>query len=198
MLVVGLTGGIGSGKTVVANYFAELGVPIIDADVIARLVVAMGTPGHQTICAHFGHEFITPTGEINRSLLRKHIFENPKERRWLENVTHPLIFQEIKRQIAAYHAPYLIVVIPLLVETLPHPYLDRILVVDADPKTQLRRTETRDQRPAQEIEQILNSQATREQRLLIADDIIVNDDTLSALKRKVHELHEDYLKIAKK
>lgn len=198
MLVVGLTGGIGSGKSAVAHYFAELGTPIIDADIIARLVVAPGTPGYEAIRAHFGDEIITPTSEINRSQLRKQIFDNPKERLWLEDRLHPLIFQEIKRQIAALHAPYVIVVIPLLVETLPHPYLDRILVVDADKEAQLMRAETRDKRPREQIEQILNSQASQEQRLLIADDVIVNDDTLSALKRKVHELHEDYLKIAKK
>lgn len=198
MLVIGLTGGIGSGKSVVANYFAELGVPIIDADVIAKQVVEPGTPGYNAIREHFGREVLSITSQINRSHLRRLIFNNPQERLWLENLLHPLIFAEIKKQIAAHQAPYLIVVIPLLAETMPHPYLDRILVVDADPKDQIARTVNRDHSSPQEVEQVLTSQATREQRLLLADDVILNDDHLSSLKAKVRALHEHYLDIAKK
>jgi dephospho-CoA kinase len=198
MLVIGLTGGIGSGKTVAANDFAELGAPIIDADLIARQIVEPGTPAHQAIRKHFGSEIITLTSQINRSHLRKLIFSNPAERLWIENLLHPLIFAEIKKQIAAYHAPYVIVVIPLLVETMPHPYLDRILVIDTDPQNQISRAVDRDHQSPQEVEQILISQVTREQRLLLADDIILNDDDLKALKAKVLAMHEHYLDIAKK
>jgi dephospho-CoA kinase len=190
MLVIGLTGGIGAGKTVVANHFAELGVPIIDADVIARQVAAPGTPAHQAINEHFG--------QTDRSALRKLIFDNPAERLWLENLLHPLIFAEIKKQIAAHHAPYLIVVIPLLVETMPHPYLDRILVIDANTQDQVSRTSKRDNQAAEAIDQILSSQATREQRLHLANEVILNDGSLDALKTKILAMHAHYLNIAKK
>lgn len=198
MLVVGLTGGIGSGKSVVANDFAKLGAPIIDADVVARQVVEPGTPAYDAIREHFGREIVSITSQINRSHLRRLIFNNPQERLWLENLLHPLIFADIKKQIATHQAPYLIVVIPLLVETMPHPYLDRILVVDADPQDQISRTVSRDHRPPQEIEQVLISQATREQRLLLADDVILNNGSLKDLQTKVQALHEHYLNIAKK
>lgn len=196
MLVVGLTGGIGSGKSVVTAYFAELGVPIIDADQVARDVVEPGKPAYQAILQHFGRTVLENTGHIDRTHLRHLIFSKPNERAWLENLLHPLILTDLQAKISALAAPYCIVAIPLLVETLPHPYLDRILVIDADVMDQIARTASRDQLPLEKVEAILNAQATREQRLHVANDIILNNSTLAALKAKVQSLHQTYLRLS--
>lgn len=196
MLIIGLTGGIGSGKSLVSQYFAELGVPVIDADHVAREVVLPGKPAYLAIREHFGRQVLENTGQIDRAYLRQRIFMNAEERIWLENLLHPLILGEMKAQIAALKAPYCIVAIPLLIETLPHPYLDRILVVDADVMDQIARTAKRDQLSQEEIQSILAAQATREQRLQVADDIILNNSTLAALKTKVLALHQTYLKLS--
>lgn len=194
MLVIGLTGGIGSGKSTVANLFAEYQVPIIDADIIAREMTLPGHPGYEPVIAHFGSAILQPDGQIDRKKLRQIIFSQPEEKQFLENLLHPLIRQEIERQINTQSAPYVIVVIPLLLES-PYPYhfIQRILVVDAPIELQIERGRQRDQTQAIDIEAIINSQISREQRLALADEIIENAGKVADLIPQVRQLHEKYL-----
>ncbi|NDL00559.1 MULTISPECIES: dephospho-CoA kinase [Photorhabdus] len=194
--IIALTGGIGSGKTTIANAFAALGVPLVDADIIAREVVAPGTPALQTISEHFGHDILTPDGNLNRALLRQKIFTNNQEKQWVNQLLHPLIHQETRRQLEQITAPYVIWVIPLLVENNLRHLADRILVVDVSPELQISRVATRDGISNQQVENILAAQASRSERLAYADDIISNHDNVQAIAPRVAELHQQYLKLA--
>lgn len=196
-LTIGLTGGIGSGKSVVANLFHQKGITIIDTDIIARQVVAPNTPGLQAIIEHFGDQFLT-AGQLDRGRLREFIFQHPQEKQWLENLLHPLIRIEMLEQINAASSPYCIVVIPLLIENHPHPLIQRILVVDAPETMQIQRTVSRDQISPTLAKQIIAAQASREERLKVADDVIDNTTDLASLAHAVEQLHEKYLSLVSK
>lgn len=197
MLIIGLTGGIGSGKTTVANYFAALGVTIIDADQIAREVVEPGTSAFQQIVAKFGQVILTAEGQLNRSKLRELIFADANLRQWLENLVHPLIRSRMRELSQQAISPYCILVIPLLLENEPNELVQRILVVDSPEALQVSRTQARDRVTAGQVISIMATQITRSQRLKAADDIIVNDGDLFHLKAQVEKLHQLYLAYAK-
>lgn len=193
---VALTGGIGSGKSTVANAFLKNGVSVVDADVIARQVVEPGAPALRAIAAHFGAEILQPDGTLNRRLLRERIFASPDDKRWLNALLHPLIHEETQRQIAEATSPYVLWVVPLLVENQLHTKADRVLVVDVSPETQISRTMARDGVTREHAEHILAAQATREARLAVADDVIDNNGAPDAVASDVARLHEAYLRYA--
>ena len=195
--IVGLTGGIGCGKTTITNMFAQLGVDIIDADIVARQIVAPKTKALNAIAEHFGSTFITDTGELNRSLLRSKIFSNNDDKKWLNNLLHPLIRQTIQQQISQAKSDYCILVAPLLIENKLNKMVDKVLVVDVDESTQLARTLKRDTSNEQEIKAIIASQISRQTRLAAADDIIDNTQTdLHGVEKAVKKLAEYYLSLA--
>ncbi|MEH2921681.1 dephospho-CoA kinase [Samsonia erythrinae] len=194
--IVALTGGIGSGKSTVADEFAKLGTAIVDADLIARQVVEPGKPALDAIRRRFGNTVLNADGSLNRGALRERIFSSPEEKQWLNNLLHPLIHQETQAQFLAASAPYILWVVPLLVENGLQHQAQRILVVDIDRETQLERTLARDGISRQQAENILAAQATREQRLMYADDIIDNSRGPNALAPLVAELHRHYLELA--
>jgi dephospho-CoA kinase len=196
MLVVGLTGGIGSGKSTVAELFGQKAVELIDADVIAREVVAPGEPALQEIAQHFGSEVLDSDGSLRRKKLRELVFADPAERIWLEQLLHPLIHATIKQRIAECTTRYCLLVSPLLLETTQHELVDRILVVDVARETQLRRTAERDGGPRKTVEAIIDAQVSREIRCKNADDIISNDGDLDDLVNQVNQLHDRYLQLA--
>ncbi|WP_413595539.1 dephospho-CoA kinase [Citrobacter youngae] len=193
---VALTGGIGSGKSTVANAFADLGINVIDADIIARQVVERGMPALQAIAEHFGSDVIAADGSLQRRILRERIFSDPDEKKWLNALLHPLIQQETQRQFQQATSPYLLWVVPLLVENALYEKADRVLVVDVPPETQLRRTMQRDDVTREHVEQILAAQATREARLAVADDVIDNNGAPDAIVSDVARLHALYLQFA--
>lgn len=192
MLIVGLTGGIGSGKTTVANLFADLGVPVIDTDILAREVTDIGTPALNDISKHFGKTILNQDGSLNRAKLRELIFANDNERVWLQNVLHPLILNSAQTKLTELRAPYAIVVIPLLLESDPIHFIDRILVVDTSEENQIQRTMSRDKSNETAVKAILNTQINRQSRLAKAHDIIQNDGSLDHLKQQVEKLHQVY------
>ena len=193
---VALTGGIGSGKSTVANAFADLGVQIVDADIIARQVVAPGQPALEAIASRFGKALIGADGTLQRRLLRERIFANPHEKAWLNALLHPLIHQETQRQFRQTTSPYVLWVVPLLVENGLHSKANRVLVVDVSAETQLSRTMQRDDVTRAHVEQILAAQATREARLAVADDVIDNNGAPESIKPDVARLHALYLQLA--
>ena len=194
---VGLTGGIASGKTTVANLFAALGVPIVDSDVLAREVLEPGSPLLAEVFAHFGADVKQSDGGLDRRALRARVFADPEERRWLEERTHPVIRALTDARCDAARGPYVMVAIPLLVETGGADRFDRVLVVDVDPAIQLARLQARDGSTRAEAERILAAQATRAARLAVANDVIRNDGDLAALRDQVAELHRQYVEAAK-
>ncbi|KHT30738.1 dephospho-CoA kinase [Pectobacterium carotovorum] len=194
--IVALTGGIGSGKSTVADEFATLGVTIVDADIIARQVVEPGKPALDAIRLRFGDAVLNTDGSLDRAALRQRIFSSPAEKQWLNNLLHPLIHQETQAQFQVASAPYILWVVPLLVENGLQQRAQRILVVDVDKETQLARTLARDGISRQQAENILAAQATREQRLAYADDIIDNSRCPNELAPQVAELHRQYLELA--
>jgi dephospho-CoA kinase len=194
---VGLTGGIASGKTTVANLFAALGVPIVDTDVLAREVLEPGTPLLAEVLAHFGPGVTNADGALDRRALRSRVFADPVERRWLEERTHPAIRARTDARCDSSHGPYVVVAIPLLVETAGADRFDRVLVVDVDPAVQLARLQARDGSTRAEAERILAAQATRAARLAVANDVIRNDGDLAALRDQVQALHGRYVEAAR-
>jgi dephospho-CoA kinase len=197
MIVVGLTGGIGSGKTTVADCFAALGVPLIDADAIARELIVPGSPVLNEIVDCFGPDMLRPSGELDRDRLRHRVFTDAGERRRLEAILHPRIRAEMERRIRLLNTPYCIVSIPLLVEAAQTDLVDRVLVVDCPPELQRERIARRGGWPEEDIEGALRVQATRAQRLQAADDVIVNDGDLDTLREKVTILHRRYLELSR-
>lgn len=196
MFIVGLTGGIGSGKSTVANLFADKAVPVIDTDIIARKVVAPGTSGLDQIKKVFGNTVITGQDKLDRTALRKIIYSDNKKRKQLEDILHPLIREKAQYQINNLDNDYCIIVIPLLIET-GHPYkLDRILVVDCDEQIQIERTIARDNYDEVQVKKILASQVDRKTRLAKADDIITNNTDLDMLTNQVNQLHLKYSRLA--
>lgn len=197
MFTVGLTGGIGSGKSAAAARFAELGVPVIDTDVIARSLTRPGCPALDAIRAAFGDAVMAADGSLDRAVLRRRVFGDAGARRQLEAILHPAILHETKARLAAVSAPYAVVVIPLLVETCAYrALLDRIVVVDCPEALQIARTVARSGLTREEADAILAAQATRGERLAAADDVIVNTGTLAALRDAVDALHRRYLALA--
>jgi len=197
MFTVGLTGGIGSGKSTVADCFAAHGVPVIDTDVIARDLTAPGGAALEAICAVFGGTVMQVDGTLDRAALRRHVFADSAARRQLEAILHPRIQQAVKQMLATLSAPYALIVIPLLVETGGYrDVLNRVLVVDCPEEVQTARVMARSRLTHDEIKAILLAQAGRAERLAVADDIIVNTATLEALRGEVAALHQRYLELA--
>lgn len=199
MLRIGLTGGIGSGKSTVSNCFSKLGITVIDVDKITHEVITSDQLTCKKIVVHFGKEILSGKNFLNRSQLRKLIFRYPQKRKWLENLLHPLIISKIQTQLGKINSPYCILAIPLLAEV-RHSinFLDHTLVVDIPVSLQIQRTKIRDQLSDEQITLILKSQSSREKRLAIADDVIFNDKTFSILRKAVLQLHSTYLKLVKK
>ena len=191
--ILGLTGGIGSGKSAVAAHFSDLGVHLVDADQAARWVVEPGRPALAKIAEHFGSEVLQADGQLDRAALRQRIFENADERRWLEGLLHPLIGQEISQYLARAESPYAILVSPLLVESGQHRLTQRVLLVDAPEAMQIQRTMQRDTVPEEQVQAILKVQASREERLKHAHDVLLNDRGLDWLRAEVERLHNFYL-----
>ena len=195
MYVVGLTGGIASGKTTVADLIAAQGINLVDADIVAREVVAIDSDGLKQISAHFGEQILQDDGSLNRALLREKIFSNDVNKQWLNNLLHPMIRAELLAQLAASNSPYTLLVVPLLVENKLTTLCDHVLVVDVEEQVQITRTIARDNVSAQQVEAILQSQATREQRLAAADSVVVNNDR-QQLTSDVAVLHQKFLELA--
>jgi len=196
MLVVGITGGIGSGKTAVTDIFSTLGIDIVDADIAARVVVEPGTTALRQIAQHFGPQLIQTDGSLDRAALRRIIFQDANAKQWLEQLLHPLIGEEVRRQLDAAKSPYVIFVSPLLIEAKQHLFCNRILVVDVAEEVQLQRTVARDNNDAPQVQRIIASQANRTQRLAYADDIIENTGSLEQLREQVEKKHRFYLELA--
>lgn len=194
--VVGMTGGIGSGKSTTTRLFADLGVPIIDTDMIARELVEPGRPCLHDVVRRFGTEILDEDGHLDRGKLRKHIFAKVGERKALEAILHPAIREEVAKRVASVHGPYCIVVIPLLLESGQRDLVDRVLVVDCVVETQIARASARDGVSRPDVEAVMRVQVSRSERLAAADDVLNNDTTLDALRRQVHALHARYLALA--
>jgi dephospho-CoA kinase len=195
-LRIGLTGGIASGKSTVAQRFTEFGVPVIDADAAARAVVAPGTPGLAQVIERFGSGILAKNGELDRRALRDLIFSDPGARRDLESILHPLIRVDMEKSADQAIGPYIVMAIPLLIENGPSDRVDRILVVDVDESVQLRRVMDRDGCTSEQARAILATQAARSARLAAADDVLLNAGTVSDLRQAVDRLHERYLELA--
>jgi dephospho-CoA kinase len=191
--ILGLTGGIGSGKTTVANLFAALGIDIVDADIVAREVVAIGSLGLNTIVEHFGQSILLDNGELDRAALRHKIFDNPEQRLWLNNLLHPLIRQKMFTDLEKTTSVYAILVAPLLFENELDRQVSKSLVVDIAPEVQLLRTSVRDNLDTAQIAKIVASQMSREKRLSKADYIIENNSNLVHLRKEVDRLHQAIL-----
>ena len=197
MFVVGLTGGIGSGKTAASDYLASLGITVVDADLASRVIVEPGQPTLAAIEAHFGAEVIAADGTLDRRALRERVFADPEQRKALEAITHPAIGAEIMRQLQASHSPYTVLVSPLLLETSQHRMAQRILLIDVPEALQVARTTSRDEVPAAQVEAIMAAQMPREEKRARADDIVVNDGDLSHLQAQLDTLHARYLVMAR-
>jgi dephospho-CoA kinase len=195
--VVTLTGGIASGKTAVSDRFARLGVPVVDTDVIARELVQAGQPLLEKIVGVFGPQVLNQEGQLDRKRMRELIFTDPGRKQRLEAILHPAIRERVQEQLRALHSEYCLLVVPLLAESGSGRWGDRVLVVDVDEETQLARVTARDQIGRKQALAILNSQATRQQRLALADDVIHNYGSLAELDRAVHALHDQYLELAR-
>ena len=191
--ILGLTGGIGSGKSAAAQHFIDLGIHVVDADHAARWVVEPGRPALASIAEHFGAQVLQADGQLNRGALRNLIFADPEQRRWLEALLHPLIREEIANNLAQAKSPYAILVSPLLIESGQYTTTQRVLVIDAPQALQMQRTLVRDNTTEQQVQAILKAQASREDRLRHADDVLVNDKDLKALQTEVERLHHFYL-----
>ena len=194
--IVALTGGIASGKTLISDEFAKLGVPIVDTDIISREIVEPGQPALKKIEQEFGADFIDRDGRLDRTSLRALIFSDPNARVKLESILHPRIREKVDKALAKLTTTYCILVIPLLTERNTYPYIDRILVIDVKPEIQIMRLMSRDRCNLEQAKQALAAQANRAQRLEIADDILSNDATPGAARIKVAALHKKYVQLS--
>lgn len=199
-LRIGLTGGIGSGKSAAASCFASLGIPVVDADVAARDVVTPGSAALTAIAAHFGSAILLPSGALDRAALRERVFAEPAQRQWLETLLHPLIRERMVEQLADALAqpavPYAVLSSPLLLETGQDALVHRVLVIDASESVQRERTLRRDGSDARTVDGIIAAQWRREQRLARADDVILNEGSLEALHAAVHALDAQYRRLS--
>lgn len=197
MYVVGLTGGIGSGKTAASDYLASKGITVVDADLASRVIVTPGQPALEAIKARFGSDVISSDGTLDRRALRDIVFADESARRDLEAITHPAIGAEIMRQLQASTSPYTVLVSPLLLETSQHQMATRILLVDVPETVQVERTQARDDVPASQVQAIIDAQMSRADKQARADDIVINDRTLEELYAQLDPLHSRYLELAK-
>ena len=193
MFVVGITGGIGSGKSAVTDHLETLGITVVDADKVARVVVEPGTSGLAAIAEHFGADILLADGGLDRAALRKIVFDNPDERKVLEGITHPRIRDEITRQLSEASSPYVVLSSPLLLESGQNTLADYVVVVDVPEEVQLRRTMARDNNSEALVKQIMAAQLDRQTRLSRGDKSITNDASLTELYERVETLHEDLL-----
>ena len=196
MFVVGLTGGIGSGKTVASDRFEELGVKVVDADIASRVVVEIGKPALSSIEGQFGSDVISDDGSLNRAKLREIIFKDDEAKSWLESLLHPLIGQHISDEIASATSRYVILVSPLLFETTQFQMCNRTLLIDVPKDIQILRTAKRDKVPESQVEKIIASQMDRDQKIGKADDVIVNDGEIGDLISKIDKIHQRYIELA--
>ncbi|MGL0924266.1 dephospho-CoA kinase [Vibrio vulnificus] len=197
-LVIGLTGGIASGKTTVANLFQQhFAIDIVDADIVARQVVAPGSAGLAAIVDHFGADILTCEDELDRGQLRQRIFAHAEEKQWLNALLHPMIRRKMIEDLAHVSSPYALLVVPLLVENQLQTLCDRVLVVDVEEKTQLQRTMDRDSVDEQQVRAILKAQTSRHERLALADDVIKNESKDQDLLQQITDLHQKYLAMSK-
>ena len=197
-MIIGLTGGIGSGKSAVANFFQDEGITVIDADELAREVIDKNSPGYKSIVDYFGSKIIDSNGLIDRAFLRKEAFDDDKKKKVLESIIHPLVKDLMTKRIATSNSVYSIIMVPLIFETNSMSNYNRILVIDCDPKIQLERATLRDNNSNEQIQKIIDSQCLREERLSIANDVIPNNDSLENLKVRSLAMHKFYLCLSKK
>lgn len=197
-MIVGLTGGIGSGKSAAANFFQNEGITVIDTDDLSREVIEQDTPGFEKIVDCFGSAIIDSDGSINRAFLRQEVFNDEKKKKLLESIIHPLVRDLMIEKIAASQSPYSIIMVPLIFETNSMNNYNRILVIDCDPIVQLERAMLRDKNSKIQIQKIIDSQCSREERISIANDIIPNNDSLENLKIRSIAMHKFYLGLSKK
>jgi dephospho-CoA kinase len=192
-MLVGLTGGIGSGKSAAADHFQSLGIDVVDADLASRAVVEPGEPALDEIAKHFGPDILDTQGGLDRAALRQRVFSDSNERKWLQRLLHPLINEYLVRQVKAARSDYCLLVNPLLIESGQQQWCDLVVVVDVPVETQLTRTMTRDNNSKEQVQAIIDAQANREQRLAAADFVITNDQDLPSLHRQVEELNTELL-----
>ena len=197
-MIVGLTGGIGSGKSAAANFFQNEGITVIDADDLSREVIEQDTPGFEKIVDCFGSAIIDSDGSINRAFLRQEVFDDEKKKKLLESIIHPLVRDLMIEKIAASQSPYSIIMVPLIFETNSMNNYNRILVIDCDPIVQLERAMLRDKNSKIQIQKIIDSQCSREERISIANDVIPNNDSLENLRIRSIAMHKFYLGLSKK
>jgi dephospho-CoA kinase len=195
MLIIGLTGGIGSGKAVASDKFKSLGITVVDADVASRTVVEPGKPALKEIEDHFGSGIITAEGKLDRNKLREIIATDPEERKWLESVLHPKIGEQITKEISESTSVYTLFVAPLLLETNSQERCARVVVVDVPKEVQILRTAKRDKVSPNQVEQMVAAQMEREKRLEKADDVLLNSGTIEDLEKQVEELHKKYMQM---
>lgn len=198
MVIIGLTGGIGSGKSTVSEMFAELGIARVDADQLAREVVEPGAPALGKIADHFGDHLLLPDGSLDRAALRRLVFADPEQRRWLEQLLHPLIGELLQARLKKCQSPYCILESPLLLETSQVELVDRVVVVDVSEATQLQRALQRDGSDEKTIKGIIAAQMSRADRLAKADEILDNNGDREQLRPRVEELHNQFLRLAKR
>ena len=196
-MIIGLTGGIGSGKSAAAAIFKKIGVDLIDADDLARDSLNINSEGYKLFIDEFGNKYLDENKNINRKLIRELIFNNSDAKSKLENIIHPIVRSGIESFIKNTKSNYCIIVVPLIFETNSSKIYDRVLVIDCDVDVQISRTSKRDNQTKSDIENIINKQASREQRLSIADDVIVNNGSLDLLRKEVLKIHKKYLEIVK-
>ncbi len=196
MYIVGITGGIGSGKTAVSDRFEKYGINVVDADLLSRVVVEKGRPALTKIEEYFGKEILTSTGELDRATLRTRIFNNKDDKQWLENLLHPLIGEELMRQLNAATSSYVILASPLLIESQQYLMCNEVIVVDVPVETQISRTMHRDNNDEAQVKNIIAAQPTREARLKHATQVIENTRDLKFLDKETERLHPVFLKQA--
>ena len=196
-MIIGLTGGIGSGKSAAASIFKDLGIDSIDADDLARDSLNINSKGYKLFINEFGEKYLDENEDINRELLRKDIFNDPATKIKLENIIHPLVRSGIQDFIKSSKSDYCIIVVPLIYETSSSELYDRILVIDCDVDIQIERTSKRDNQTISQIENILDKQATREERISIADEVILNNGSIENLRKSVLNIHKKYMEIVK-
>ena len=194
-MIIGLTGGIGSGKSVAANHFTSHGITVIDADDLAKEVLEFNTHGYNEVLHHFGPSILDQSNFIDRSKLRIEVFNNPDKKQLLESIIHPLVRELMTSRIMLSQSIYSIVMVPLIYESQSMKSYDRILVLDCDESTQIERASLRDSNPKELIQKIMSTQCSREERLPIANDVLPNNGSLASLESKVKELHTFYLGI---
>jgi dephospho-CoA kinase len=195
-LIVGVTGGIGSGKSAATDHFARLGITIVDADLASRVIVEPGRPALAAIAEPFGPDILQPDGQLDRAALRQKVFADSAERQWLEQLTHPLIGEEIMQQLSQSTSAYTILASPLLLETTQKDLCDITVVVDVPEELQLQRTMARDANDEAQVRRIMAAQMPRRQRLQLADEVVDNSGDLQQLYQQVEQLHQQFLRRA--